>query len=118
MTGNLGYMLAHFFALSGFLLLRRDRPRWPRPIRLHRAWIFVAGILAAANGLVIAVGATSPSLTGYGGLKEALIGLGVLATSIVLYGFRRMAQDKESIQLREKTPAEPTCAAPGAPPDS
>ena len=33
-AGNLGYMLAHVFALSGFLLLRKDRPKWPRPIRL------------------------------------------------------------------------------------
>ena len=107
-AGNLGYMLAHFFALSGFILLRRDRPRWPRPIRLHRRWVFAAGLLAATNGLLIAIGATSPGLTGYGGLKEALIGLGVLAISIVLYGFRRVVQDKERIQLREKTPAEPT----------
>ena len=34
-AGNLGYMLAHVFALSGLLLLRRDRPNWPRPIKLR-----------------------------------------------------------------------------------
>ncbi len=33
-AGNLGYMLSHVFALTGFLLLRRDRPAWPRPIKL------------------------------------------------------------------------------------
>ena len=33
-VANLGYPLAHVLALSGFLFLRRDRPRWPRPIRL------------------------------------------------------------------------------------
>ena len=38
-AGNLGYMLAHVFALSGFLLLRRDRPNWPRPIKLAAAWM-------------------------------------------------------------------------------
>ena len=31
---NIGYVLAHVFALSGFLLLRRDRPNWPRPIKV------------------------------------------------------------------------------------
>ena len=31
---NIGYVLAHVFALTGFLLLRRDRPDWPRPIKL------------------------------------------------------------------------------------
>ena len=77
-AGNLGYMLAHLFALTGFLLLRRDRPLWPRPIRLSRAWLGVAAALAMVNAVVIAVGATSPGLTGYGGLKEVLIGLGVL----------------------------------------
>ena len=33
-ASNLGYVLAHMFALSGFVLLRRDRPNWPRPIKL------------------------------------------------------------------------------------
>ena len=28
---NIGYVLAHLFAVSGFLLLRKDRPNWPRP---------------------------------------------------------------------------------------
>ena len=26
---NIGYILAHVLALTGFLLLRRDRPNWP-----------------------------------------------------------------------------------------
>ena len=34
-AGNIGYVLSHVFALSGFLLLRRDRPDWPRPFRLR-----------------------------------------------------------------------------------
>jgi amino acid transporter len=38
-AGNLGYMPAHVFALSGLLLLRRDRPDWPRPIRLSGFWV-------------------------------------------------------------------------------
>src|SRR4029077_12622237 len=31
---NIGYVLCHFLALTGFLLLRRDRPNWPRPIKV------------------------------------------------------------------------------------
>jgi amino acid transporter len=106
-AGNLGYILAHFFALTAFILLRRDRPRWPRPILLAPAWVWLAGLLAAANAVFIAVGATNPSLTGYGGTKEALIGLGVLAISIVLFVFRRVVQDREPIHLREPTPEVP-----------
>ena len=30
---NIGYVFSHVLALSAFLLLRRDRPDWPRPIR-------------------------------------------------------------------------------------
>ena len=39
-ASNLGYVLAHMFALSGFVLLRRDRPNWPRPIKLPAIWSF------------------------------------------------------------------------------
>ena len=41
-AGNLGYMLSHVIALSGVLLLRRDRPNWPRPIKLGES-LDVAG---------------------------------------------------------------------------
>ena len=110
-AGNLGYMLAHLFALTGFLLLRRDRPRWPCRTRLGRAWPWVAGALAAVNAVVIAVGATSPGLTGYGGPKEVLIGLGVLGLSLVLLWFRRVVQEGERLSLREETPVEPAATA-------
>ena len=45
-AANLGYVLAHMFALSGFVLLARDRPDWPRPIRLGVIWMPIAAILA------------------------------------------------------------------------
>ena len=48
-AGNLGYILAHVFALTGFMLLRRDRPDWPRPIKLSAIWVPIAGVLAAAT---------------------------------------------------------------------
>jgi amino acid transporter len=107
-AGNLGYMSAHFFALTAFLLLRKDRPGWPRPIKLPPIWVPIAVLLAAINALFIVVGASSPSLTGYGGQKEMWIGVGVLLFSIVLFLFRRLVQDRAKVVLREETPAVPT----------
>jgi amino acid transporter len=105
-AGNLGYMSAHFFALTGFLLLRKDRPGWPRPIRLAAPWVGVAALLAAVNAFLIIIGASNPSLTGYGGTKETWIGVGVLLFSIVLFAFRRAVQDRQPIHLRERRLAE------------
>ena len=36
-VSNFGYVLSHIFAISGFLLLRKDRPDWPRPISSGRS---------------------------------------------------------------------------------
>jgi amino acid transporter len=101
-AGNLGYMSSHFFALTGFLLLRKDRPNWPRPIRLARPWLGIAALLAAINAFFIIIGASNPSLTGYGGTKETWIGLGVLLISVVLFVYRRAIQDKAPVHLREQ----------------
>ena len=35
LASNLGYFISVIFALSGFVLLRKDRPTWPRPIKLR-----------------------------------------------------------------------------------
>ena len=32
-VSNIGYVFATCAALSGFLLLRKDRPAWPRPVQ-------------------------------------------------------------------------------------
>jgi amino acid transporter len=64
-AGNLGYMLSHVLALSGFLLLRRDRPTWPRPLRLGPIWVWAAGVFATANLLFIIFGVWKLKLTGY-----------------------------------------------------
>jgi amino acid transporter len=105
-AGNLGYMSSHFFALTGFLLLRKDRPNWPRPIRLARPWLGIAALLAAINAFFIIIGASNPSLTGYGGTKETWIGVGVLLISVVLFVYRRAVQDKAPVHLREPLLAE------------
>lgn len=106
-TGNVGYILAHFFALTAFILLRRDRPSWPRPIKVSKIWIPIAGVLAAANALFIFVGVTDPGLTYAAETKHVLIGLGVLLVSVLLWLFRKIVQDGETPRLREETPAIP-----------
>jgi hypothetical protein len=49
-----------------------------------------------------------PQLTGYGDLKTTLIGVGVLAISILAYLYRRLVQDKQPVRLRENTPQFPS----------
>jgi amino acid transporter len=109
-AGNLGYIAAHVFALSGFLLLRKDRKNWPRPIKLSTIWLPIAAVLACANLVFIIVGNMYPELTGYGDLKTTLIGVGVLAISIVAYLVRKW-QDREPVHWRDTTPDEPPKAA-------
>jgi amino acid transporter len=65
-AGNLGYMLSHVLALSGVLLLRRDRPNWPRPIKLGKPWMWAAGLFCALNTLFIIFGVYGLKYTGYG----------------------------------------------------
>ena len=106
-AGNLGYMAAHFFAVGAFVLLRKDRPNWPRPIKLPSFWIPIAVIICALNALFIVVGASSAGLSGYGGKKELWIGVGVLLFSVVLYVYRRVVQDRARVHLRDDSPTLP-----------
>jgi amino acid transporter len=105
---NIGYVLAHFFALTGFLLLRRDRPNWPRPIKVGPIWVGIAVVLALFNAVLIGFGIANPTLTGYGTTTDMFIGVGVLAASVLLFFFRRLVQDKSRITFREEVPTEPT----------
>lgn len=100
-TGNLGYVLAHVLALSALLLLRRDRPGWPRPIRLRPVEVALVALLVPALAVVLVVGATSFELTGYGRGRELAIALGLLAGSLLLYAYRRVVQDGAPLRLRE-----------------
>jgi amino acid transporter len=110
-AGNLGYMAAHFFALSGFVLLRRDRPNWPRPIKLSAIWTPIALFLAAANLVFIVCGGfIFANAYGYG-LSKTLIGASVLVIALVLYYYRRVVEDKLPMQWRDSTPAVPGQAA-------
>jgi len=105
---NIGYVLAHVFALSGFVLLRRDRPDWPRPIKVGRSWVAIAAFLCGLNALFLVVGALAPHLNGYGSWTDFAIGIAVLLGSLLLFAFRRIVQDGESINMREDVPRLPT----------
>ena len=109
-TGNVGYMLAHVFALTAFVLLRRDRPNWPRPIKVSALFVPIAIVLAAANTVFIYVGITDPGLTYAAETKHVLIGLAVLGISILLFFYRRLVQDKTKVTFREETPTMPGSA--------
>jgi amino acid transporter len=104
---NIGYVLAHVFALSGFLLLRRDRPNWPRPIKIGSGWLPIAGFLCALNLVFLLVGALAPKLNGYGTWTDFSIGIGVLLGSLLLFAFRRIVQDGERMHMREEVPLVP-----------
>jgi amino acid transporter len=104
---NIGYVLAHVFALSGFLLLRRDRPNWPRPIKVGTAWLPIAAFLCVLNALFLVVGALAPKLNGYGTWTDFAIGVGILVASLLLFVYRRVVEDKEGVHLREDVPQMP-----------
>ena len=100
-AGNLGYILAHVFALSALALLRRDRPALPRPVRLTRVEVVAVSALAIGLTVILAVGATSFELTGYGGRDELATAIALLLGSLALYAYRRVIQDRERLRLRE-----------------
>jgi amino acid transporter len=105
---NIGYVLAHVFALSGFLLLRRDRPNWPRPIKVGPIWLWIAAVLVVFNSVLIFYGITNPTLTGYGTWTDMFIGVGVLVASVLLFFYRRIVQDKQKVTFHEEVPTEPS----------
>jgi amino acid transporter len=129
---NIGYVLCHVLAMSAFLLLRRDRPNWPRPVKVGAPWVALAGILMVYYAVILVVGAGAPKLNGYGTWTDFAIGVGILVGSVLLFFYRRIVEDKESVHWKEDTPTMPegadrvaleqvgwtTDAAPGAVPVS
>jgi amino acid transporter len=105
---NIGYVLAHVFALSGFLLLRRDRPNWPRPIKVGPIWLGIAAVLVVFNLALVIFGIFNPTLTGYGTWTDMFIGVGVLVASVLLYFYRRIVQDKQKVTFRDVVPKMPS----------
>jgi amino acid transporter len=105
---NIGYVLAHVFALSGFLLLRKDRPNWPRPIKVGPIWVGIAAVLVVFNTALVIFGVLNPTLTGYGTWTDMFIGVGVLVASVLLFFYRRIVQDKSKVTFREDVPDMPS----------
>jgi amino acid transporter len=106
-AGNLGYILTMVLTATAVLLLRKDRPNWPRPIRIGRGWLWVAGALAAINAVFIGFGSWSFGVTGYGNYKQVLVGVGVQILAVLLFVYRRVVQDKKPFELRDLTESEP-----------
>jgi amino acid transporter len=106
-AGNLGYILTMVLTATAVLLLRKDRPNWPRPIRIGRGWLWVAGALAAINAVFIGFGSWSFGVTGYGNYKQVLVGVGVQILAVLLFVYRRVVQDKKPFEFRDLTESEP-----------
>ena len=92
-------MFCHVLALTGFLLLRRDRPDWPRPIKVSRAWVPIAAVLALFNLILVLDGVIDQKVASYIGFYEfkglpLFLGVGVLVAAVLLYFYRRAVQDK------------------------
>ena len=97
---NLGYVLCHCLAMSGFQLLRKDRPNWPRPIKVNNVWRTIALVILAYDILIFIVGVLSPAETYGQGYKTTIIGFIVLLISVVLYLIRVVGEDKQPFRWR------------------
>jgi amino acid transporter len=112
-VSNVGYVFATCTALSAFILLRRDRPNWPRPIRLPNFWVPLAGLLFLINFAFLVFGGFIYSggflgITGYGyGWDKTRTGLLVLLAALILYVWRHVVQDKIPLRWREEIPQTP-----------
>ena len=112
-VSNVGYVFATCAALAAFVLLRRDRPNWPRPVRLANYWVPLAVVLCLINLTFLVVGGFLYSggflgIEGYGyGWDKTRTGLLVLLAALLMYIWRHVVQDKIPLTLREEVPATP-----------
>jgi amino acid transporter len=109
-ASNLGYILCHVLALTAVLLLRKDRPNWPRPYKLNGFWLVMAALLAALNLVLIFFGIWYFDLTGYasgsmifGISRELFLGPLVLLIGVAFYVYRRVGQDKKKFIWVDKS---------------
>lgn len=108
-ASNFGYILCCGLACYAYVLLRRDRPDWPRPFRLSKSWRAVALVLGTIDLIIAGFGVTHPSLAGYGGAKEIAISLALIGVCIPLFLIRRLWQDRDyAFVWREATPTLPS----------
>jgi amino acid transporter len=112
-VSNVGYVFATCTALSAFVLLRKDRPNWPRPVRLPNWYVPLGAALAGFNFILLVCGGFIFSggflgITGYGyGWDKTRTGLIVLVAAFLLYLYRHIVQDKIPVKMREEVPQTP-----------
>ena len=112
-VSNVGYVFATCTALSAFMLLRRDRPQWPRPIRLPNFWVPLAAVLFLINLTFLVFGGFIYSggflgIDGYGyGWDKTRSGPAGPAGGADPVHRRHVVQDKIPLKLREQVPATP-----------
>ena len=112
-VSNIGYVFATCAALAGFLLLRKDRPQWPRPVHLSRIWVPLGAVLLTLNTVLPRVRRVHllgrlprdrrlRLRLGQDALGPA--GAGPRPRAVHL---RHVVQDKQPIRWREEVPATP-----------
>jgi len=102
---NLGYVLCHVFAMSGFLLLRRDQPNLPRPIKVGAVWVPIAAALVVFDAILLVIGGWNSGLAYVDTSKRTLVyGLLVLGIGVLLYIYRVVVQDKKPLRWRLTEP--------------
>ena len=109
-ASNIGYVLAHVLAFLGCVPLRKDRPMWPRPIKLPAYWTGIAAVLCVLFVVfsIVGIGWFQIAAGGYGkGAVVKIIGFAVLGASLLLFLFRRIVRDHERPHWREETPQTP-----------
>jgi amino acid transporter len=98
---NLGYVLCHVFATSGFMLLRKDRPNWPRPIKVNSLWVAICCALFVFDLVLLIFGAANVGLAYGASTSSTLIpSIAILVIALGLYVYRVVVQDRKPLQLR------------------
>jgi amino acid transporter len=105
---NFGYVLCHVFATSGFMLLRKDRPGWPRPIKVSNVWVSICCGLFIFDLVLLVVGSANVGLA-YGASTQSTLlpSIIVLLIALGLYIFRVTVQDKRKLSMRLWAPSMP-----------
>jgi hypothetical protein len=74
---------------------------------MGNVWLPIAGVLALFNLILVVYGIWDQDLAAYLGFYEftglpLFLGLGVLVAAVLLYFYRRVAQDKAKITFRDR----------------
>ncbi|WP_445474364.1 APC family permease [Methanococcoides methylutens] len=87
-AGDVGYFGTIILANISFILLRRDRPDAERGFRAPNFYVYVCGLLAIVNLVIVVVG------TWEWGIFRTLIGASLLLTYLPFYFYRKKVQDR------------------------